>query len=153
MTYKHGDPWMICQRTGIKTRRSKMRKEWNGLWVAQDVWEPRHPQDFVKNVKDDSSVHPSFPDIKQAIGTTTLNGALVKGDLTATLTSVAGLVDGDAIGFEHNDGDTVFWTYINGDLAGSVATLGSPIPWGIDTGNTVYLPSLNNETWAATVGA
>lgn len=72
MSYIMGDPWMICQRTGIKTRRSQMRQEWTGLWVRADSWEPRHPQDFVRGIEDDSSVTPAFPSVRQTMGETTI---------------------------------------------------------------------------------
>jgi hypothetical protein len=61
-----GDPWCYCDRTGMKVRMSQTRKEWNGLRVWVGVWEPRHPQDFVRGRKDDVSVpdaRPRQPDV------------------------------------------------------------------------------------------
>lgn len=50
--YKDGDWYVICDRTGFKIRASESRREWNGLIVHQSVWEPRHPQDFVRGTRD-----------------------------------------------------------------------------------------------------
>ena len=38
----------ICDRTGFKVPAGTLRKEWNGLMVRPESWEPRHPQDFVR---------------------------------------------------------------------------------------------------------
>lgn len=62
MTYVDGDPWVICDRTGMKVRMSQTRKEWNGLRVRKESWEPRHPQDFVKGVPDNQSVPDARPE-------------------------------------------------------------------------------------------
>ena len=62
------DYWMICQRTGKKTRRSQMKQEWNGLWVREESWEPKHPQLDVRAVPDDPSVRPAFPAVRQTMG-------------------------------------------------------------------------------------
>lgn len=41
-----------CQRCGKKRKGGDLRKTWDGLWVCPEHWEPRHPQDFVKAVKE-----------------------------------------------------------------------------------------------------
>ena len=57
MTYlKKGEHNAISDRNGFKYKSSEMRKEWNGLMVHKSEFELRHPQDFVKGVKDDQSV-------------------------------------------------------------------------------------------------
>ncbi len=53
---KLGDYSVICDRTGIKAKRSQCREEWNGLIVLKESWEPRHPQDFLRGFDDDQSV-------------------------------------------------------------------------------------------------
>ncbi|MCF4166336.1 hypothetical protein L2U69_11830 [Zavarzinia compransoris] len=60
-TYIPGDHWVICDRTGFKVRASETRKEWNGLRVWNKVWEPRHPQDFVRGRADDQAVRDARP--------------------------------------------------------------------------------------------
>jgi hypothetical protein len=62
MVYHHreGDPAAICDRCGFKYRHSQLRLEWTGLMVCSGpdtngCWEPRHPQDFVRGVKDQQS--------------------------------------------------------------------------------------------------
>ena len=34
----------ISDRSGFRYRLRNMRKEWNGLLVGKDEWEPKHPQ-------------------------------------------------------------------------------------------------------------
>ena len=65
--WKSGNIWVNCQRCGFTYRQSEVNKEWTGLIVCKEhCWEPRHPQDFVKAIKDDQSpkgLHNSDPDI------------------------------------------------------------------------------------------
>lgn len=53
---KLGDYNVIDDRSGMKMKRSQCRKEWNGLIVAKESYEPRHPQDFLRGFEDDQSV-------------------------------------------------------------------------------------------------
>jgi len=147
MTYIPHDWWMICQRTGIKFRKSDMRKEWTGLWVHYSVLNPRHPQEFVRSIPDNPAVYPVLPDVKQSVGETTLNGGNSKDDVTLTLTSVSGLSDGDAIGITL-DNSTIHWSFLTDDPDGSDVTIKIGLPYDAADGNTVYLPSINNESWA-----
>ena len=53
--FKPGDWLCACQRCGRTVYASQTRQEWTGLRVCLPwgCWEPRHPQDFVRGVKDD----------------------------------------------------------------------------------------------------
>jgi len=54
--YIPGDHWATCQRCGFDRRHSDMAKEWTGLIVCRDTcWESRHPQDFLRAIKEDTS--------------------------------------------------------------------------------------------------
>lgn len=65
--YKKGDHWVQCQRCATVERSSKIKKEWTGLLVCNECWEPRHEQDFVRARPDNSRaagpVNPETPDI------------------------------------------------------------------------------------------
>lgn len=58
--FRPGDYWMSCDRCGIDYRQSQMKKEWNGLIVCDECWEPRHPQDFVRASKDQIATPAGF---------------------------------------------------------------------------------------------
>ena len=47
-----GGHWVECMRCGDVRRNFNMKKEWTGLIVCPDCWEPRHPQDLIR-VKSD----------------------------------------------------------------------------------------------------
>jgi hypothetical protein len=51
-----GDYYVVCDRTGFRVPASKTRMTWDGLRVWDEVWEPRHPQDFVRGVPDRQTV-------------------------------------------------------------------------------------------------
>ena len=38
------DSYAICDRSGLRYPYKVMRKEWNGLLVGPDQYEPKHPQ-------------------------------------------------------------------------------------------------------------
>lgn len=148
MSYVPLDHWMICDRCGASYRYSEMREEWTGLWVcARGCWEPRHPQDSVTGVLDLQTVPVSRPDVPQTMGTTTLNGAVSQWATSVTLTSITGVEDLDGIGIEMDNG-LIHWSFVNGDPVVATLVLGSPIPYAAANGNTVYLPSINSETYA-----
>lgn len=60
--FAEGDWKAQCFRCGGSYLASMLRKEWQGYYVCQRCWEPRHPQDFVKGVPDDPSVPWTQPD-------------------------------------------------------------------------------------------
>lgn len=47
-----GNEAVICQRCGFKRHANELRKEWTGLRVCAECWDPRHPQMDVRGVAD-----------------------------------------------------------------------------------------------------
>lgn len=39
---------VVCQRCGLKYKSSMLKKEWDGLMVCEQCWEPKHPQLMIK---------------------------------------------------------------------------------------------------------
>ena len=171
--YIPGNYWMICDRCGTRFRKSDMREEWTGLMVCKKgCFQTRHPQDFVSSIPDDPSVPVSRPDVVQSMGETTLALAATAGDTVIKLTSESGIAEEDPIGIVMND-NSVHWTFIYelpsesgvvvfqgqavtfagdteilmGGQTSSYTLLGSFIPLNAASGNVVYLPSINNESW------
>ena len=167
------DYWMICDRCGGQYRKSDMGEEWTGLWVCRSgCFQKRHPQDFVTGVADDQTVPVARPAVPQTMGETTLASSYVDGDTIVHLTSADGLVEDDAIGIVMDNGAAT-WSFIKdlpsgtgvvifqgqavevgGDsdvtLGGETDTyvlLGSPMLGNASSGNAVYLPSINSESW------
>ena len=50
--WKSGEHWVECMRTGRVVRASDIRKEWNGLLVAKEEYEVRHPQEMIRGIVD-----------------------------------------------------------------------------------------------------
>ena len=59
--YFPGDWLAACYQCGRERLASTMRKHWQGYWLCPEHWEPRHPQDFVRGVKDIQTVPWSQP--------------------------------------------------------------------------------------------
>ena len=55
-TWRAGDWLYVCQRCGFTFYASEIELEWTGLRVCRRCWEPRHPQDFVRGVRDAQTV-------------------------------------------------------------------------------------------------
>lgn len=47
---------VICQRCGFKRHANELRREWTGLRVCAECWDPRHPQMDVRGVPDRQGV-------------------------------------------------------------------------------------------------
>jgi hypothetical protein len=54
--WREGDWLYNCQRCGFTIYGSEAKREWTGLNVCSKCWEPRHPQEFVRGVRDDMTV-------------------------------------------------------------------------------------------------
>ncbi len=52
MAYKPGNWLAICDRCGMEFLSGQLKLTWDGLRVDAACWEPRHPQDFVRGVKE-----------------------------------------------------------------------------------------------------
>jgi len=99
--YRKADHWILDDRSGLRIRASEARMEWNGALVHQDDWEPRHPQDFVRGVKDDQRVQNPRPDIVPTfIGqlTASVTADAATGATSVTLDETARFNIGDTIG-------------------------------------------------------
>lgn len=61
----------ICDRCGREFKNYELRKEWTGLRVCRDCWEPRHPQDYVRGKADEQAppwTRPEQPEIDVSPG-------------------------------------------------------------------------------------
>jgi hypothetical protein len=55
-TIRPGDWLYNCQRCGFTIYGSEAKREWTGLNVCSKCFDPRHPQDLVRGVRDDMTV-------------------------------------------------------------------------------------------------
>ena len=150
--YKCGDYNAQCDSCGFKFKASELKKQWNGLYVCSLCFDERHPQEFVKAPPDDQSVPWSRSDVVQSQGSTTVKTTALRDAMSVTITSGSGLSDGDPIGIVMDDGST-HWSYCNGAPAAGVVTLGSPLYGQTTSGNAVYKPSVNNESFTTGISA
>jgi hypothetical protein len=60
--YKSGDWNAVCDRCGFKFKAEDLVKEWTGLLVCKSDHETRHPSDFLRVPKEDTSVPWSRPE-------------------------------------------------------------------------------------------
>jgi hypothetical protein len=46
--YKSGSHYAVSDFDGLVYRAEDLKKTWEGWWVSEEDWEPRHPQDFLR---------------------------------------------------------------------------------------------------------
>tara|TARA_Y100000004_G_C8861918_1_gene389449 strand:+ start:192 stop:977 length:786 start_codon:yes stop_codon:yes gene_type:complete len=88
--------WGISDRSGRRYRLREMKREWNGLLVGPDEFEPKHPQLFPINVgQDPQALHNARPETNLSeqravqygfnpVGFKTIPGIIEENDLVAT---------------------------------------------------------------------
>lgn len=52
----------FCQRCQGRRPLSELRREWSGLRVCRDCWDPRHPQEAVRAKPDRQYVRNPAPE-------------------------------------------------------------------------------------------
>lgn len=137
--YIAGDFWRICEVCGFKTRSSDTYKRWDGLWVCGPDWEPRHPQDFVRGVKDRIAVPEPRPDpVPTIIGplTTTITAAASAAATTVSVESSVRFGGGDHLGVLLDDGNTKAMTVLSVP-DGTSLTFTTPLGNSVSPGNAI----------------
>lgn len=131
-----GDWNVQCYQCGRKRKASMLKKHWQGFWVCPEHWEPRHPQDFVRNTTDNMTPPwsqpqpaPRFNVPVGAFDEVTLTeqisvsfGTIVPGDLLATYQTQAGGLNVDSLNTNTTNGPEPILTWV-GDLASEGFTL------------------------------
>lgn len=146
--YRPGDHLVIDDRTGFVEYASGTKREWNGLRVATDVFERRHPQDFVRGRRDDQRVSdPRVPPVPAFVGplTTEVAADAPAGSFSITVESSARFRPADAIRVMLANSDCFRVTVVSVPDAVTI-TLLKALPAGVTVGAAVI-----NETAVATV--
>ena len=61
--FKLGDHNAICYVCGFERKASEMRLRWDGVYVCQEDWEIRQPQDFVKGAEEETAPAWTQPEV------------------------------------------------------------------------------------------
>ncbi|MFB6449254.1 hypothetical protein [Bradyrhizobium tunisiense] len=100
-SYIAGDFWRICDRCGFRKRASQTFRTWDGLYVCNEDFETRHPQDFVRGRKDIQNVPHARPEpLDNVIGPllTNISVAASAGATTISVESSVRFLAADHIG-------------------------------------------------------
>ena len=61
-SYKKGLYNCACEQCGFEYKSDVMRERYDGLFVCEACWEPRHPLEFAIVIQDNQSVPRSAPE-------------------------------------------------------------------------------------------
>ena len=50
-SFRAGTTNTVCDRTGFKCKLDQVKRTWDGLYVIDEVWEIRDPQDFPVKIE------------------------------------------------------------------------------------------------------
>ncbi len=140
--YVHSAHNVICDRSGFKVKSTEALKEWHHSFVRREDYEQRHPQDFVRAVRDVQSVpnpRPGAPD-SPTHSETTLDAAEVAGQTIISVTATTNMTVGDSIMIEQDDG-TFHLSTISSFVAGDTVTIADALVSKAASGNTVIIAS------------
>jgi|DEB0MinimDraft_3_1074331.scaffolds.fasta_scaffold00492_8 hypothetical protein len=140
--YIHGAHNVICDRSGFKVKSTEVRKEWNHSVVRKEDFEHRHPQDYVRGVRDIQSVpdpRPGAPD-SNTHNETTLDAAEAAGQTVISVAATTNMQAGDSILIELDD-STFHLSTISSFVAGDTVTIADALPSKAASGNKVVIAS------------
>lgn len=136
--YRPGSFYRADDRTGFPQRAERTRREWTGLFVDENVWEARQPQDLVKGVKDKQSVpnaRPLAPNIDVGPYYVQLTENEAIGAIVLEVNSTATFRPGCTVQIILDSGET-FTTIVESVGAGEITILGG-LPYSASSGNLV----------------
>lgn len=150
MAYIPGEWLVVCDRCGRQKLASACRKTWDNLFVCSDTcWEPRHPQDFVRNIPNIQRVPTPRPDVNTTQKTTTLASGASKDARSVVVSSAANISRYDSIGISLDGGNQVQWVLVDPAPSGTTIYINQPLWGAASSGNTVYL-SYHDNTYSTT---
>lgn len=137
--YVGGEFYRICDRTGFKIRAPRTRKEWTGAIVRSESWEPRHPQDFVKGVRDYQAVPDPRPrQTNRFVGPleTSITSFRAAGATSLPVVSSVRMSLGDILNVMMDNGVN-FQSEVSALPDANTVVIQDPLPWSTSPGNLV----------------
>ena len=149
--FKPGNWNAICYVCGFERKSSEMRLRWDGVYVCQEDWEIRQPQDFVRGLPEEIAppwTQPEAPDqfataypppvSNIVVGTPSiyLNGVLQVNGVDYDITLPQGVV---TFRTPPASGGVIAWTGVWKDNAGVLTTY-TLFPLYTATGFTIVYP-------------
>ena len=158
--YKLGDWWVRCDICGRKRYFSDCQMNYDNMLVCSDTcWEERHPQEFVRSVRDMQRVPVARPDFKMSQKTTTLSSSASQYAVSIVVSDASYISRYDSIGIELDGAGTatdlsqkIQWVTVNPAPSGTTIYISEPLIDNASSGNIVYL-SYHNKITATTYTA
>lgn len=138
-TYRHGDWNVICDTCGFKFKSSQCQMTWDGYFVCDKCYEPRHPQDFVYSKHDRLRVPTSRPDDDIKRNTSTIGTTAARGATTIHISSIAYTTQYVTIHIELDDSSYFCTRIAETPLVATAVKIEDPLPFKATAGNEVLI--------------
>jgi hypothetical protein len=142
--YQHGTHNAICDTCGFKYKASQLRMTWDGFFVCDPCWEPRHPQDFVRGKVDKLRVDIVRPDNDILYHETTLNANESAGDTSINVVTMTEISQYTALLIQLDPmmGQTSQYhacTVTTTPIVSTNILITPALPWAASSGNQIYI--------------
>jgi hypothetical protein len=149
-TYRPGSFYRNDDRTGFKTPAENTVKEWTGRIVRNKSYEPRHPQDFVRGVRDDQSVPDARPrpaPLFTGPSTYLITTPSVAGSSILNVKNTMGLVFADLVIIMLDNGNTFYATVAS--VSVNQININQPLPYSTGNFDNEMLVTLLSNSFAS----
>lgn len=141
--YKHGTYNAICDTCGFKHKADQLQMTWDGFFVCDKCYEPRHPQDFVRAKLDRQRVPVARPDPDIKYNSSTIGTNAVKNQKTVHISSIQYTTQYVSVIIELNDSSYFTTRIAETPIVATAVRLEEGLPFAADAGNKVYIMNHN----------
>ena len=148
--WQAGNYWVVCDTCGFDYRVRETRLTWDNFLVCEKCWEPRHPQEYVRGIRDKQSVPIARPEPDTSMKSTTLSSSASKTAKVIYVADITQISENDPIGVTLNDDSTQWFQVDSLTVATKEIVLNEGLFYGADSGNKVSLAKLNGGSFLST---
>lgn len=140
--YRHGTWNVICDTCGFKFKADQCQMTWDGYFVCEKCYEPRHQQDFVRPKHDRIRVPLARPDASIAYQTISLSADRAAGAVNLSISDISYVVQYTVLLIElDGPNDTQYFsTFVTTTPAFATnVVINEGLPYKASSGNTIYV--------------
>jgi hypothetical protein len=138
-TYKHGTYNAICDTCGFKFKADQLQMTWDGFFVCDKCYEPRHPQDFVRAKLDRQRVPIARPDADIKYNQSSIGTSASRGDSSIHISDITYTTQYIVIEIQLDDSSYFVTRIAATPLVATAVKIEDPLPFPASAGNTIII--------------